>query len=187
MRSIALLPYTKLYLIHDISIEHLQMRLHEIHMIMDRNWTLWHMADSRKSMSPSWCVRSCSRSVHGSCGQSWDSSCGGISNCVSCNMSCSESAVKKLFVGGILRHWSCSWFMCPWPCTWTTTWWLGWTRGWWCCSPSGRKGWPVCRQVGWLFSWSSNLPLLLGRWRWSGWWGQGRCPSGFWLWTGGGM
>ena len=66
LRSLSLLPYPNLSLIHDITAEHSQMRLDEFHIIMGRNWNLWHNADSPKSMSASWCVR-CDRSVRGSC------------------------------------------------------------------------------------------------------------------------
>ena len=62
---------------------------------MGRNRKLWLKADLPESMSAS-CCASCDRSVRGSC----DS---GISNCVHCDVSCSEAAVEKSFVGGDSR------------------------------------------------------------------------------------
>lgn len=121
MRSIALLPYPKMCLIHDITVEHVHTRLDEFHIVMGRTRKLWLKADSPESMSASWCV-SCDRSVCGSCGGSCDSSCGGISNCVSCDVSCSETAVEKSFVGGDLRCRPCIWFTCPWHVC-GTRWW----------------------------------------------------------------
>jgi hypothetical protein len=58
-------------------------------------------------MSASWYV-SCDRSVRGSRGRSRDSSCGGFSNCMSCDRGCNETALEKSFVGGVSRHWPCN-------------------------------------------------------------------------------
>ena len=59
---------------------------------MGGNRKLWLKADLPESMSAS-CCASCDRSVRGSC----DS---GISNCVRCDVSCSEAVAEKSFVGG---------------------------------------------------------------------------------------
>ena len=60
---------------------------------MGRNRKLWLKADLPESVSAS-CCASCDRSVRGRC----DS---GISNCVRCNVSCSEAAAESRSLVGI--------------------------------------------------------------------------------------